>query len=64
MESMTDEERGEYYNLCHSEEDVYNHVYYYDTLESIDFLNARNLDYRGLIKMDLALPAPKGMYNF
>lgn len=29
-----------------------------------DFLNACHLDYRGLIPMGLASPAPDGMYNF
>lgn len=30
----------------------------------LDFLNAHHLDYRRLIPMGLALPAPEGMYNF
>lgn len=63
MESMTEEECGEYYDLCHSEEDVYTHVYYYNTIESIDWLNAHHFDYRGLIEKGLALPAKEGMYN-
>ena len=29
-----------------------------------DWCNKKHLDYRGLIPMDLALPAPEGMYNF
>lgn len=33
------------------------------TLESYDWLNAHHFDYRGLIEMGLALPAPEGMYN-
>lgn len=28
-----------------------------------DFLNSIHIDYRGLIPMGLALPAPEGMYN-
>jgi len=28
------------------------------------FLNSHHFDYRGLIPMGLALPAPEGMYNF
>lgn len=31
--------------------------------ESIDWLNAHHLDYRGLIPMNLALEAPEGMYE-
>lgn len=30
----------------------------------IDWLNAHHFDYRGLIGMGIALPAPEGMYNF
>jgi len=29
----------------------------------IDWINARHFDYRGLIEKDLAIEAPKGMYN-
>ncbi len=63
MSSMTEVEYKEYYGLCRSEEDVYNHTYYYDTMESIDYLNAHHLDYRWLIDMGLALEAPADMYN-
>lgn len=30
----------------------------------LDYLNAHHFDYRGLIPMGLALPAPEGMYDF
>lgn len=63
LSSMTEEECKEYYVLCHSEEDSYGHVYYYDTMESIDWLNAHHFDYRGLIEKGLALEAPEGMYK-
>lgn len=63
MESMIEEECREYYDLCHSEEDVYTHVYYYNTIESIDWLNKNMFDYRGLIPKGLALEAKEGMYN-
>jgi len=33
------------------------------SLEQIDWLNSKHLDYRGLIPMGLALPAPEGMYK-
>lgn len=32
--------------------------------EIVDWLNEHHFDYRGLIKMGLALEAPEGMYNF
>lgn len=36
---------------------------YYDTYQSIDYLNSRHFDHRGLIGKKLALKAPKGMYK-
>ena len=38
-------------------------VEYYDTKESIDWLNEHHFDYRGLIKKELALEAPEDMYK-
>ena len=35
-----------------------------DIHKLLDWLNAHHFDYRGLIKMGLALEAPEGMYNF
>ena len=58
MSSMTDEEKIEYHNLCYNYYSVY-----FDTTESIDWLNAHHFDYRGLIEKDLAIEAPKGMYD-
>lgn len=63
MSSMTEKECREYYVLCHSEEDSYGHVYYYDTVESIDWLIEHHFDYRGLIEKGLALEAPEDMYK-
>ena len=34
-----------------------------NTSSYIDWCNARHFDYRGLIKRELALEAPEGMYN-
>lgn len=34
------------------------------SIECFDFLNAHHFDFRGLIPMGLALPAPNEMYNF
>ena len=53
MSSMTEEEEI-YYNT------IYSTLKFY---EKEDWLNANHFDYRGLIPMNLALEAPKGMYN-
>lgn len=62
MFSMTNEERQEYdlkrKHIC----DDYN-CYCFDTIESIDWLNKKMFDYRGLIEKGLALEAPEGMYK-
>ena len=57
MSSMTDEEKVEYHNLSYEEEreeyefgEWVTRVYYHDTIESIDWLNAHHFDYRGLIE--------------
>lgn len=36
----------------------------FNTTSYIDWLNAHHFDYRNLIKLGLALPAPEGMYKF
>ena len=71
MSDMTDEERKEYYETM----DKYTHRLYPDSAdfsehteyswktETFDFLNANQLDYRGLIGKGLALRASEGMYN-
>lgn len=52
MSSMTEEELYEW-----------THTWIMDsTAEKYDWLNENHLDYRGLIPMGLALPAPEGMY--
>ena len=53
ISSMTEEEREEY-------ESYIKKGYFIDCF---DWLNAHHFDYRGLIEKDLALKAPKGMYN-
>lgn len=62
MSSMTKEELKTYHNLCYEDEkeileygEWVNRVYYYDTVNSIDYLNSIHIDYRGLIKKDLAI---------
>lgn len=59
MSSMTEEEKKEYQSLCviHSDHDADDNVtyYYFDTVESIDWLNKNMFDFRELIPKDLAL---------
>ena len=70
LSSMTEEERKEYHNLCYEEEreerefgEWVIRVYYHDTIESIDWLNAHHFDYRGLIPKGLALEATEDEYD-
>jgi hypothetical protein len=68
MSSMTEEETEEYRRL---QSDIWKPcgTMYYDTADSIDWLNAHHFDYhyvsgRGyLIDAGLALEAPEGMYD-
>ena len=62
MSSMTKEEKEEYDSKRKHICDEYNR-YCFDTVESIDWLNAHHFDYRGLIEKGLALEALEGMYN-
>lgn len=69
MFSMTENENKEYHHLCYEEEreeiefgERVTRVYYRNTIESIDWLNAHQFDYRGLIEKGLALEAPEGTY--
>ena len=63
LSSMTEEQRKEYESLCIKETsectDLYGIIftkdYYYDTVESIDFLYKNHIDIRGLIPMGLAI---------
>lgn len=63
MSSMTEEQREEYESLCIKETsectDLYGIIfskdYYYDTIESIDYLYKNHIDIRGLIPMGLAI---------
>lgn len=50
MSSMTEEEREEYHKLCDNYYDIY-----FNSVESIDWLNAHHFDYRGLIPKGLAI---------
>ena len=50
MSSMTGEEKEEYHKLC----DIYYGIYF-DSINSIDWLNAHHFDYRRLIPKGLAI---------
>ena len=63
MSSMTEEELLEYISLKESIVAIDDTAYFFETYESIDWLNAHHFDYRGLIEKGLALEAPKGMYK-
>lgn len=58
MSSMNKKQLEEYRSKCHYRWDNENEPtckYYYDTVESIDWLNDHHFDYRGLIKKGLAI---------
>ncbi len=74
MSSMTEEEFLEYYHIKYNKVtyrdkweriDVgkYHNVGIIPIDEYLDWLNAHHFDYRGLIRMGLALEAPEGMYK-
>ena len=66
MSSMTEEERNEYFNIIKNSIDFYNCPKSEDIcflIIPIDWLNSHHFDYRGLIEKNLALEAPKGIYN-
>lgn len=65
-DDMTEEELKTYHNLCYGDEqeilergEWVDKVYYYDTYESIDYLNSIHVDYRYLIEKDLAIKVTK-----
>lgn len=57
MSSMTEEQRNEYHNLCSVGTDDCGDIVYFDTYESIDYLNKNKFDYRYLIPMNLVKDA-------
>lgn len=59
MDSMTPEELLEVTAIFKSGLDTLD-----EFVEYIDWLNKKHFDYRGLIKMGLAIEAPEEMYNF
>lgn len=65
-DDMTEEELKTYHSLCYEDEqeilergEWVDKVYYYDTYESIDYLNSIHVDYRYLIEKDLAIKVTK-----
>lgn len=54
MSSMTGEEKEEYHKLCDSYYGIY-----FDSIDSIDWLNKNHFDYRGLIPKGLAIEVTK-----
>ena len=67
MSSMTEDEYEDFKKLdrrsMHRCIVLGNKELWFDRWEITDFFNKHHLDYRGLIPMGLALPAPEGMYN-
>ena len=57
LSSMTEEQKNEYHNTCNVALNRWGEEVYYDSDESIDWLNAHHFDYRGLIEKSLALDA-------
>lgn len=56
--TMTKEEKTKYRKLCDTESGLY-----FNTCESLDYLNSIHVDYRNMIERGLALAAPDGLYD-
>lgn len=74
MESMTEEEKREYDEICNISfgypeigiqmSPISNVGLSWNTVSHLlDWLNKKMFDYRGLIKLGIAIEAPKGMYG-
>ena len=57
LSSMTEEQKEEYHNNCNVGLNRWGDEVYYDSDESIDWLNAHHFDHRRLIEKLLALDA-------
>lgn len=57
LSSMTEKQKREYNSLCSIGTDECGDITYFNTFESIDWLNKNHFDYRGLIPMGLAVNA-------
>ena len=62
--SMTKEEKKDYELLCDYYMDDKEEEHYFNNFATLDWLNQKHFDYRGLIKLGLALEAPEGMYEY
>ena len=68
MDDMTEEEKKEYRKVCELDTEILakhpmNGEPFPALYNSIDWLNKKMFDYKGLIEKGLAIEAPKGMYN-
>ena len=63
LSSITKSEKEEYQYLCDYFIDSDENKYYFNNCATIDWYNQKHFDYRGLIKLGLALEAPEGMYD-
>lgn len=54
MSDMTEEEKKEYHGECDGYLDIY-----FDSVDSLDWLNEHHFDYRGLIPKGLAIKVTK-----
>lgn len=63
MSSMSDDEKMKLITLTHLNKDDNGNPYREMTIQSLDYLISNYFDYRGLIPMGLAFPAPEGMYK-
>lgn len=68
LSSMTEEEKKEYEKVCELDTEILakhpmNGEPFPALYNSIDWLNKKHFDYRGLIEKGLALVALEGMYN-
>ena len=57
LSSMIEEQKEEYHNLCSVGTDECGDIIYFNTYESIGYLNKNKFDYRYLIPMGLAIDA-------
>ena len=57
LSSMTEEQKKEYHNNCNVGLNRCGNEIYFDSIESIDWLNKNHFDYRNLIEKGLAIDA-------
>lgn len=57
LSSMTEEQEIEYHKTCDATTTEWGYDIYYDSVDSIDWLNKNHFDYQGLIEKGLAIDA-------